>query len=261
MGEVNYAPVIQDMVWSYSRIKSFDDCPYRWYLRYIRRLKGKDLFFASYGSFMHKLIASYYEEGKTPKQLCDLYLCGFREQVCGNAPSPKIFENYFMGGLRYLQTITQLPCQPLAVEKRVDFRLDGIPFVGYIDLLGEKGGDLYIIDHKSRSLKPRSNRGKPTKTDTELDAYLTQLYLYAAAVQQEYGKLPKELCFNCFRKKLLITEPFDAKAFDTARQWFSGKVAEITKETDFKPNADFFKCRYLCEMQDNCEYYELIQKR
>lgn len=56
MGEVNYAPLIDDMVWSYSRIKAFEDCPYRWYLKYIKKFHGKDMFFSSYGTFMHKLI-------------------------------------------------------------------------------------------------------------------------------------------------------------------------------------------------------------
>lgn len=32
MGEVNYAPLIDDMVWSYSRIKAFEDCPYIGYV-------------------------------------------------------------------------------------------------------------------------------------------------------------------------------------------------------------------------------------
>ena len=50
MGEVNYAPLIDDMVWSYSRIKAFEDCPYRWYLKYIKKFHGKDMFFSSYGS-------------------------------------------------------------------------------------------------------------------------------------------------------------------------------------------------------------------
>lgn len=49
MGEVNYAPLIDDMVWSYSRIKAFEDCPYRWYLKYIKKFHGKDMFFSSYG--------------------------------------------------------------------------------------------------------------------------------------------------------------------------------------------------------------------
>lgn len=54
MGDVNYAPLIDEMVWSYSRVRAFEDCPYRWYLKYIRHLRGKDMFFASYGTFMHK---------------------------------------------------------------------------------------------------------------------------------------------------------------------------------------------------------------
>ena len=52
MGEINYAPLIDDMVWSYSRIKAFVDCPYRFYLKYIRHIHGKEMFFASYGTFI-----------------------------------------------------------------------------------------------------------------------------------------------------------------------------------------------------------------
>ena len=60
-----YAPVIEDMTWSYSRLKAFEDCPYKWYLRYIRfpKAKGVDQFFADYGTFIHELIR---EEDKRP---------------------------------------------------------------------------------------------------------------------------------------------------------------------------------------------------
>ena len=261
MGEVNYAPVIRDMVWSYSRIKAFEDCPYRWYLRYIRRLKGKEMFFASYGSFIHKLIELYYKGEKTRAQLCDIYLCDFKQQVRGNAPNPKVFGNYFKSGLQYLQTFTPFPYQPIAIEKQVNFCLGTTSFVGYIDFLGEQDGELFVVDNKSRNLKPRTGRVTPTKSDADLDNYLIQLYLYSIAVEQEYGKLPKALCFNCFRESTFIIEPFDAGAYNTAQQWLFEKVTNITKETRFKPNAEFFKCRHLCEMQEHCEYYELTQKR
>lgn len=261
MGEVNYAPIIQDMTWSYSRIKSFYDCPYRWYLRYIRKLKGKEMFFASYGTFMHKMIEMYLKNEKTPKQLSDLYLQGFKEEVVGWAPSTQVFANYFTSGLRYLKELQPFPYNVVAVEKRVDFNIDGIPFIGYIDFLGEKDGDLFVIDNKSRTLKPRSKKGKVTKTDEELDSYLKQLYLYSMAVEQEYGKLPKSLCFNCYRTPLFIEEPFMEQAYAESKIWLSESVKEITTETDFKPNAEFFKCKHLCEMQDYCEYYKLTQKR
>lgn len=81
MGEVNYAPLIDDMVWSYSRIKAFEDCPYRWYLKYIKKFHGKDMFFSSYGTFMHKLIELYHKGEKTPRQIVDMYLQDFKTEV------------------------------------------------------------------------------------------------------------------------------------------------------------------------------------
>ena len=249
------------MTWSYSRIKSFYDCPYRWYLRYIRKLKGKDTFFASYGTFMHKLIELYLRGEKTPKQLSDMYLQDFKKEVVGLAPSKQVFVNYFKGGLQYLKTLQTPLYNVVDVEKRVDFKIDNIPFVGYIDFLGERDGELFVIDNKSRNLKPRSKKGKVTKTDEELDSYLRQLYLYSMAVEQEYGKRPKSLCFNCFRTPLFIEEPFMEQSYEESKMWFSESVKEITNETDFRPDMEFFKCKYLCEMQNHCEYYKLSQKR
>jgi len=301
MGEANYKPIIQGMTWSYSRIKSFQDCPYRWFLKYIqpvlliRRvfggkrptradidaayirneldkddvgvlytylgIKRKKQFFASYGIFMHKLIELYYRGEKTPQQLCDMYLQGFKAQVSGRAPNKTVFSNYFKSGIRYLRRFEPFPYKTLAVEKRVSFRLDGTPFVGCIDYLGEKDNELYIVDNKSKILKPRSKREKPTKTDRELDSYLVQLYLYSAAVEQAYGRLPKSLCFNCFRAPIFIEESFSEEAYAVSKRWLSEGVEKIENETAFKPNMEFFKCRHLCEMQDFCAYCELSERR
>lgn len=127
MGEISYAPLIEDMVWSYSRIKAFDDCPYRWYLKYIRHLHGKDMFFSDYGSFVHKLIELYFLGEKTRDELCDIYLREFKSRVKGRAPNPKVFGNYFKSGLNYIRNIAPFPYNMVAVEKRVDFNMNGIP--------------------------------------------------------------------------------------------------------------------------------------
>lgn len=261
MGEINYAPLIDDMVWSYSRIKAFVDCPYRFYLKYIRHIHGKEMFFASYGTFMHKLIETYFKEGKSPRQLTDIYLRDFKKEVVGRAPNKTVFGNYFTGGLEYLRVIHPFPYRPAAIEKKVDFKVNGIPFIGYIDFLGELDGSLYVVDNKSRVLKPRSKREKPTKTDEELDAYLRQLYLYSAAVEEEYGVRPHKLCFNCFRTDTFIEEPFLDRDYEGAKQWLAEMISEIRQESDFKPSCEFFKCTHLCEMQDECEYYQLMKKR
>jgi len=260
MGEVSYEPLIQDMTWSYSRIKAFDDCPYRWYLKYIRlpEYESKALFFSSYGIFMHELLESHNKGEKTAEQIRTEYMTDFRDRIRARAPSEVVFKNYFMDGLQYLNTICPSSNEILSIENKVEFIIHSTPFVAYFDLLERKSdGSILLIDNKSKVLKPRSNRKKPTKADEELDAYLRQLYLYSAHIFARYGQFPSKLCFNCFRKNLFIEEPFNQEAYSNAIDWFLGKIEEVIAEEDFLPSMEYFKCRYLCEMQDYCDYYRL----
>lgn len=260
MGEVNYAPLIRSMTWSYSRLKAFDDCPYRWYLKYIRfpSARRKEMFFANYGKFVHELIASYYLHEKSADELQLEYMSRFSSQVKGSAPNRTIYKNYFSDGLNYWKSLKPLSDNVLSVESKADFSIGEARFTGFIDLLTtDESGNIILVDHKSRALKPRSSRLSPTKTDQELDSYLRQLYLYAAFVQKRYGKFPAKLCFNCFRKNLLIDEPFSQTAYDDTLAWATSKVEDISIETEFRPQLEYFKCRHLCEMQDYCEYYAL----
>lgn len=145
----------------------------------------------------------------------------------------------------------------LSVEECVKFKIDGRDFVGYIDFLGEDDDGLVIVDHKSRALKPRTARKKPTKSDIELDEYLRQQYLYAEAIRQKFGSYPKKLCFNIFRNDLLIQEDFQSDACDEAKQWSLDQIGKIREEEGFRPRPEFFKCRYLCGVNHLCEYFEL----
>ena len=83
MSEMIYRPLIEDMTWSYSRIKCFEDCPYRFYLKYISRCKEIPQFYASYGSFMHKLIEEFYKGIITKEEMLTKFLFGFQENVIG----------------------------------------------------------------------------------------------------------------------------------------------------------------------------------
>ena len=263
MDGVSYEPLIRDMVWSYSRLKAYDDCPYRWYLKYIRYPKAeqKQMFFANYGKFVHELIADFYSGEKTPNELEVEYLQDFRAKVNAYAPNKAVFKNYFLDGLNYIRRLERPKNKVLSVENKVKFQVGGIPLIGYIDRLEEDAdGHILVIDNKSRTLKPRSNRSKATKADEELDRYLRQLYLYSIAVQNQYGKPPYKLCFDCFRNQIFIEERFRDDEYKKAQIWVEDKVSEISKDTEFRPNMEYFKCRYLCEMQEYCDYYELTKR-
>lgn len=244
------------MVWSYSRISGFEICPYSWFLRYIKHLEKEPKFYSSYGSFIHKLIEDYYRGHITKEEMPIKFLFGFKQEVLGDRPSDTIVESYIRRGLEYLESFQPFPFNMVDVEKKVEFEIDGIPMVGYIDFLGEQDGEFYIVDNKSRDLKPRSKRTNPTENDKLIDKMLRQLYLYSTGVKNEYGKFPKELCFNCYKAKTFIREPFKIEAYNEAVDWAKKHVNEIMNAHDFPAHVDYFTCKFLCDFTNECCYYD-----
>lgn len=263
MGNINYAPLVDDMVWSFSRVESYGECPYRWYLKYIRKFKEKDLFYSSYGTFMHKLIEQYYTGELTKPEMLVKFLKDFKTEVRGRRPKQSTVEKFINNSVQYLKNFEQFPYKMEAVEKSVTFNVDDKKFVGYIDFLGidESDGEIVIIDNKSKELHPRSTRKKPTLKDKELDEKLRQLYLYAAAVEQEYGKLPKALCFNCYRAGNFIYEKFNPRDYDKAKAWALDTICTIRDDSDFDPKPNPFVCEWICGVSDHCEYCAGHRKR
>ena len=254
---MKYSHIIDDMTWSYSRITAYEDCPYRFYLKYIKKIKGVRHFFSDYGSFMHLIIQKFLTGELKKSELVGYYLTNFRRNIVGKAPSQSIFQNYFQQGLEYLKNIQMPDDEIIGVEKEVSFNLNGKDFIGYIDRVSRSGG-IDITDNKSRALKPRSKRKKPTKTDEELDKYLRQLYIYSIPIEDEFHECPKRLCFNCFRTQTDIVEPFDKDAYESTKKWALDTIETISQEENWKPNIEWFRCRYLCDVCNECEYYQMF---
>ena len=251
-----YSFILDGMTWSYSRIKTYEECPYRFFLKYIYGCEDKPLFFAEYGSFVHDVLEQFYLKKLTRDGAVTLYLSKFASKVTSQAPSPSVYLSFFKSGLSYLEIIEHPSGEVLAAEKYVRFKLDQYPFIGFVDLvIKAEDQSIEIWDHKSHPLKERSGRKTPTKTDQELDEYLRQLYLYAIPIAKCYGVHPSRLVFNCYRKGIVIKEPFRPDRLEEARNWALSKIAEIRRAKAFPPVIEFFKCKYLCSVHDHCEYF------
>lgn len=263
MGDINYAPLIDDMVWSFSRVESYWDCPHRWYLKYIRKFRDKDLFYSSYGRFMHKLIEQYYNGELAKSDMLIVFLKDFKNEVKGRRPKQSTVEKFINNSVQYLKNFEPFPYKMGAVEESVTFDIGDKKFVGYIDFRGidETDGEIVIIDNKSKELQPRSTRGRHTLKDKELDRKLIQLYLYSAAVEQKYGKLPKALCFNCYRAGRFIYEEFDEWAYQNAKEWALMTIDTIRDDNEFEAVPNPFVCEWICGVSDHCEYCSGRRKR
>lgn len=254
MGDEIYRPLIEDIVWSYSNLETFDDCRYRWFLKYISKLKSEDKFYASYGLFMHTLLEKFYRGEMSKDDMLTTFLTDFSKEVKGTRPKASIVQKYIQCGIAYLESFEPFRFEMVSVEEKIYFEIDGIPFVCRIDYIGKEDGEYVVVDNKSRDLKPRSNRKKPTVKDKELDSMLRQLYLYAAAVKQKYGKFPKSLCFNCFKNGVFIEEPFNEEKYNEAIEWAKETVKKIMETDEFYPNREYFSCKYICGMSSQCCY-------
>lgn len=139
----------------------------------------------------------------------------------------------------------------------MEFKIGDKPFTGIIDCVAKDEDGIILVDNKSRALKERSKRKKPTKSDAELDEYLRQLYLYSIPIKDTFHCYPARLEFNCYRTGQLISEPFREEELERAKQWAADSIEAITNNEDWSPKLDFWKCRYLCDFCDECEYFAM----
>jgi hypothetical protein len=258
--DITYDFIIDKMEWSHSRMTSYVDCKYGWLLKYIMECEKGSGFFAEYGKFMHKIMQLYLDGKLKKADLVDYYLTHFMQNVTSKPPNFKIYENYFNQGITYLQSVNFPHKNIIGVEKEIHYAIGDKSFIGFIDVVSYEDG-IIITDHKSKDLKPRSTRKTPLKSDLELDTYLRQLYLYSIHVREEYGIYPKWLEFNAFRTGVYIKELFDIQKYEETKIWAINLIKTITNNEDWKPNIDEWYCKYLCDVNSSCEYFELMTRK
>lgn len=256
---MKYSQIISSMTWSYSRLRTYEMCPYKFFLTYIcADTKQEKLFYSEYGLIVHEIIADYYTKGLTRNEMVSIFTRRYLDEVSEKAPTSEIRVNFFTQGVSFFKHGKFPDGEVIAVEKHVDFDIGGRRFTGFIDLvLKNADGDMEIWDHKSHKLK-HGKRKQKTKADDEIDKYLVQLYLYSHAIAQSgMEKNLKSLCFNCYRSQTHLKEPFDIVKYREAERWATDTINRILNTEEWLPNVEPFVCRNLCDVHEQCEYYQM----
>lgn len=254
------------MTFSFSRLNSFENCKYEWYLNYLlldengKHIYDKEQnFYAAFGKFCHGILEKILRDKMTIEESADYYQDNFDEQIECWDVSDTIRDKYFYLGLDYFSVLDfewLKKYEILGVEKKVVFEIADTHFVGFIDLLiREKDtGDIIVIDHKS-SEYPIGKKGNVLKKHQDsYEAYKRQLYLYSIAVFNEYGKYPKELWWNYFKEQQWLKLPFIHSEYDNSIEWVKDTLLQIKNEEDYEPTEDYFYCNNLCGFRNSCDY-------
>lgn len=234
--------------YSFSKLSSFNTCPYCWYLKYIEHKSGKTNAFSSYGSFVHKLLERYAKGEVKKDDLAFLYEWEYEDSIPEEFP-PNAFADlsslYYNQGLDFFKQFNGFDdYEIVGSEIKFEIEIGNSKFVGIIDLLlKDKSGDYIIVDYKSK--------GK-FKSKKEKAEYARQLYIYAAYVKEQYGVYPKQMYFCLIRARDMISIKFNESDFNEAMQWVINTEEEIENTWAYDKRPDDFFCYYLCEFRDEC---------
>lgn len=255
------------MTWSFSRLNSFGQCKYGWYLHYLEGNIDEGSFFSEFGTVGHKVLEAYEKGEVNIFNITDYYMYMWHETVLHDAPYNAyvdLNEKYYNLGLDYFNNIDLNldDYEILGVEKEVRFEIEGYEFVGYIDLLlkNKITGDITILDHKSASIKILKS-GKVSKSDQEhFLEFKRQLYLYSRKVIEEYGPV-KYLKWNMFKDRTEITIPWKQEEYDEAAEWAINTIHQIESEEEWEPNPEErYFCDNLCGCKQLCSHRYSAEK-
>jgi len=241
---------------SLTKIKTFETCPYRYYLQYIKKIKApKSAYnpkFFKRGQAFHKIIDSLIKTGVA---------CDFNSTTLGDEVEDiknlckEIYNSDFVQELlklphqsEYLFSIYVQPDGKLKAINRIKKDAD---LYGIIDFWAEDKNTLIVVDWKTGSVAQ----------DTE-DTFL-QVYLYAKAIELITGKAYKKFRVGYYyveHKVPLIKELTRDELDDRIEKLLERafKIPNTTNEKDYpaNPGTHCKWCPYGKDALNICEYSE-----
>lgn len=252
-----YKNLLDEMVWSYSRLTAYEHCPYSWYRRYIECETGEGSFYADNGKAMHEVFDALIKGDVTFEDAPSLYLEKY--DAITTTVKQDIMDKTFDTCINYLCNIKENVLDGYEVvgsEIKLDFHICGYRFTGFVDLLlRDDNGNLIVVDHKSSDPFLKKNGEPYAKSKEQFENYVRQLSIYCYGIEQIYGEKPVKIVFHHFKNDGKLTVlPVNDELISDAWAWCNNIIQQIYDDETFeaKPKTGF--CYRLCDYRKDCDY-------
>ncbi len=239
--------------YSFSKLSTFNNCVLEFIYTYILKEEQISNCYASYGTFVHKLLQQYALGELEIYELLDRFVEWYDENVPEPFPTLRngkyAGDAYYEDGVRYFTNFEGFgDYKVIAVEDKFEIQIEDFCFSGIIDLLlSDDEGNLIINDHKSKS---------EFKDEDEERKYRRQLYLYAHYVKEKYGKFPSMLRFNMFRKQIEREYKFNIDDYNEALRW---SIDTVKKIRQLYAAYSYFGCNQICGHREECAMKQEVE--
>lgn len=258
---MSYKKELDEMVWSFSRIHAWEQCPFSFYKKYIEQEHGIQNFWAENGSAVHftleKIFSGEIDIIEAPAFYIEQYgnICSFTKE--------SVMDNAFNACLDFLceydfSYFDQY--EILGVEKECRFKVGKYKFKGFIDLLlkDKITGEIIVWDHKSAPY-PFKKDGKSVlkNCQDQFIEYKHQIYLYCKQIIDENGIIPSKIIWLHFKDNKTAVIDFDIRDYEETLCWAENTVKKIYRDRKFADKESFMLCERLCDFREECDYKEL----
>ncbi len=249
------AEIIEKLRLSAHSITDFKECPYRFYLRYIKGI-GEERGFReetiyTTGNIVHRVMEELYKNkkpihdaGEFRKQIEQLFRRMIKESdICLTNPQERLKLEYLL----YRILHSKIPeiesaCKAEQIEHEKSFRIEieGKVVEGKIDRINLYSDGFDIIDYKTGSVAEIKKPDKP---------YNVQLPLYAIATKKETKKECKKVGYLSFRDMRYIYMDRIVENLGEFEEDIANTVKKIKETEFFEKNSKY--CA-LCPYREIC---------
>jgi RecB family exonuclease len=240
MPETGRAPTPRNQ-FSFSRIKTFHQCPTRYRYRYLKGLKEAFRSIESHlGSVIHDVLEWLYDErenGSSPSLaaalefLTDRWSAGLGDEVTVIRCSDRV-DDYLVTAREMLErfhrgAFQRDRSQTIALEQRMSYRLsETIVFTGFADRIGRTDtGRLFVVDYKTSK-----KEGDPTEFSEGLQAPL-----YAACAMERHDEGEALAGYHYLRHDRTRWQMIDAARAEQLLDRFHQLASSAQQATEFEP--------------------------
>ena len=276
-------------IWSFSKLSSYHNCRYAWYLTYVLHEKGEDNVYGVLGNSIHDSLELMCKDEMTIEEAKEKFkqdydMCKFLGM---NFPTENTEKKYIYD-IEHAFDYFEKPKGRLEEERYIEFEIENKKFRGYVDLIifDDENKTIQVLDWKSSS--------KFSKKDLESHKVF-QLILYSMYLEKEYPDYkilnPAFYMLKYARVKNDVTgresirerididdtihevlEPYivEVQYNDNMKDKLKQYINEVTldiafndeeEESDWYPTVEelrnnTFYCKNLCSHKKSCKFYK-----
>ncbi len=230
---------------SYSQLSLYNSCPYRYKLRYIYGLEEDIKPYWIFGNIIHEILEYAFKNHIPLQKIEDIFLERIQQQ---SYILKDTYEYYLKRGLSILKKFIKKEeeefkdVSTIDVEHPVRIKIDDKEFVGIIDRIIKKDGEICLIDYKT---------SKPSNEIETIENAKKQLSLYAYLLKMQHI-FPKKGYIWLLSQDKVIEVDFDDSLIEKEIKNIKETINKIAKG-EFPPKPSYH-CKS-CSFRMICKYW------